>query len=244
MFPQFYTGASGLVAAGKSLELTANNLANVRTPAYRPDRPLFASYLSAESSKGRPVAPGREPMSVSVAGGWRSDRPGPLRETGNPLDVALKGPGWLRVQTPEGERYTRAGSLTRGQDGTLSTQHGFAVLDDRGVPIRLPDGKVGIAPDGTLTVGDAVVARLGVADPGMANMDREGENLWRATGQVNQLTPEQTRIAQGFLEESGVEATRELMTMIETQRMFDMQQRIVNLTANTVVPGALKLGEP
>ena len=244
MFPQFYTGASGLVAAGKSLELTANNLANVRTPAYRPDRPLFASYLSAESVQGRPAAPGTEPMSVSVAGGWRSDRPGPLRETGNPLDVALKGPGWLRVQTPQGERYTRAGSLTRGQDGALSTQHGFAVLDDRGVPIQLPDGKVGIAPDGTLTVGDAVVARLGVADPAMANMVREGENLWRAAGQVNQLTPEQTRMAQGFLEESGVEATRELMTMIETQRMFDMQQRIVNLTANTVVPGALKLGEP
>lgn len=244
MFPQFYTGASGLVAAGKSLELTSNNLANLRTPAYRPDRPLFASYLSAESAQGRPVQPGSEPLSVSLAGGWRPDMQGPLRETGNPLDVALKGPGWLRVQTPDGERYTRAGSLTRREDGMLSTQHGFPVLDDRGVPIQLPDGKVQIAPDGTLTVGDAMVARLGVADPGMANMAREGENLWRATGPVNQLAPEQTRLAQGFLEESAVEATRELMTMIESQRMFDMQQRIVDLTANTVVPSALKLGEP
>jgi flagellar basal body rod protein FlgG len=244
MFPQFYTGASGLVAAGKSLELTSNNLANLRTPAYRPDRALFASYLSAEAARVGPAARASGPVGVALAGGWRSDRPGPLRETGNPLDVAFQGPGWLRVATPAGERYTRAGSLTRGPDGTLATQHGFAVLDDRGVPIQLPDGKLQIAPDGSLTVGDALVARLGVADPAMATMTREGENLWRADGAVAELPPERTKLAQGFVEESGVEATQELITMIESQRMFDMQQRVVDLTANTVVPGALKLGEP
>jgi flagellar basal body rod protein FlgG len=244
MFPQFYTGASGLVAAGKSLEVTSNNLANLRTPAYRPDRPLFASYLSQEAARQAPAAAGTGPQGVTVAGGWRSDRPGPLRETGNPLDVALQGPGWLRVATPAGERYTRAGSLTRGPEGQLTTQHGFSVLDDRGVPIQLPEGQVQIAADGSLTVGDALVARLGIVDPGLAEMTREGENLWRAAGPVDALPPERTQLAQGFIEESGVEATQELITMIESQRMFDMQQRVVDLTANTVVPGALKLGEP
>jgi flagellar basal-body rod protein FlgF len=244
MFPQFYTGASGMIAAGKSLEATSHNLANLRTPAYRPNRPTFASYVSEALAQSVPDGQVSAPVGVTVTGGWRSRQGGPLRETGNPLDVALKGEGWLRVETDRGERFTRAGSLTRGDDGALVTSQGHRVLDDAGVPIFLPDGLAQIGNDGTLTVGDAVVARLGVANPDLADMSPEGGNLWVAFGEVGELPLEQVEMAQGYLEESGVEATAELVRMIEGQRMFEMQHRMVDLTANTVLPAAIKLGEP
>lgn len=241
MFPQFYTGASGMVASQKSLDLVANNLANVNTPAYVPQRPLFESYLDSRVAQAGALARGSRPEGVGLSGSWSPDQPGPMRSTGNPMDLAIEGPGWFRVLGDQGERLTRAGSMTRSREGLLTTLAGLPLLDDKGRKILLPEGELSVAADGTLTVGDSVVARLGLADALVADLTREGESLWKPKGKVSSLDPRNTNLRQGFLEGSGVSATSELVSMVEAQRLFEMQQKVVNVTANTVARRALEL---
>ncbi len=250
MLPQLYTGASGMVASARTLDVVANNLANTRTPGYTPDRALFSSYLNEElAAQTREGA--RAFAQVRMAGNWRSDAPGPLRSTGNPLDLAIQGEGFFRVQTPQGERLTRAGAMQRLPDGTLATADGHPLLDENGRPIVLPEGQVAVASDGTVTVsliedgrltgGQDIVARIGLTKASVNEMLREGASLWKPNASAAPIPAEQTEITQGFIEQSGVQATQELVNMIQAQRLFEMQQRVVNVTANTVLKRALDL---
>lgn len=244
MFPQLYTAASGMVAGEQALYIVAGNLANLRTPGYRADRPLFETYLSAVASArvpgGRPVAP----QGVVLASSWRPDEQGPLRETGNEFDLALQGPGWFRVATAGGERLTRAGTFSRAVDGRLVTLHGHDVLDAAGRPIRLPQGRLAVTADGSVTVDGAVVAKLGLAQATAQALLREGETLWVPGGAVQPLAGGATSVRQGFIEESGVDATGELVTLIQAQRNYELQQKLLDLTANTLARRAIELGEP
>ncbi|RMG47385.1 MAG: flagellar hook basal-body protein [Acidobacteria bacterium] len=244
MFPQLYTAASGLIAGERALELVTNNLANVRTRGYRPDRPVFSSYLPPGSAPRAAGPAGPVPRGVALAGSYRPDLPGPIRPTGAPLDLAIQGKGWFRVATPRGLRLTRDGSFQRDAEGRLVTAAGDPVLDDRGRPIRLPAGRVEIATDGTVRAGDNVIARIGLADAEGRELEREGGSLWRPAGTPPVLAAGETHLLQGHLEESGVNATEELVRMIEAQRMFEMQQRMVHLTANELARRALEIGNP
>ncbi len=247
MFPELYTAASGMIAGQRSIDLVANNLANVRTAGYRPDRPLFAAYVEsargpASATSGVPAARG-----VRIAGAWRPDTPAALRETGGSLDVALSGKGYFRLGTPSGERLTRNGAFTLAPDGRLVTSSGDFVLDDKGQPIKLQGGPVTISPDGTIETGGVdgepgtVVARLGIADAAGVNLMREGKTRWRPEGPVAALADGEANVAQGFLEESGVSATEELVSLIAAQRLFEMQQKVVDVSANQIARQALSL---
>lgn len=243
MFPQLYTAASGIVAGEQTLDLVAGNLANVRTPGYRPDRPLFEGYLSEAARAAFPGGEPAIPREVALVSAWRSEESGPLRETGNPFDIAIEGEGWFRVRTPQGERLTRAGSFQRGPDAQLVTGHGYPVLDAAGRPITLPDGRILVAPDGSVTVDEVNVGRLGLARAKAGALTREGELLWRFDGELQRLDPAQVKVRQGVIEESGVNATGELVTLIDAQRMYEMQQKVLDVTANTLARKAIELGD-
>lgn len=245
MFPQLYTAASGIVAGEQTLDLVTSNLANARTPAFRPDRPVFATYLSeAAAAASSPSGRADAPREVMLAAAWRGEEQGPITETGGPFDLALQGPGWFRVATPNGERLTRAGAFSRAADGRLVTQHGHSVLDTNGRPIVLPEGRIAVAPDGSVTVGEAPAGRIGLAQAVAATLKREGEMLWiPADGAVVPLAGDGTAIRQGYLEQSGVNATSELVSMIEAQRLYEMHQKLVDVTANTLARKAIELGE-
>ena len=244
MFPQLYTAASAMVTGEQTLDLVTGNLANIRTPGFRPDRPVFATYLSALTASNVPGGFPAAPRGVVLVSSWRSDDPGPLRQSGNPLDLALAGPGWFRVSTPNGERLTRAGNFTRANDGRLVTVQGYDVLDDNGHPIQLPEGRIGFGTDGTVTVDDNVVARLGLAQGRAQDMVREGQTLWKPPAKPAPLDMKDTQVQQGFLEESAVDTTSELVTLIQAQRMYEMQNKILDMTANTLARKAIELGEP
>lgn len=241
MFPQLYTGASGMIASEKNLDLVTHNLANLNTPAYVPERPLFATYLDNQLRQGASDGAPPAPPQVALDASWRPTDHGPLRPTENPFDLALRGPGFFRVQSDSGELLTRAGSLSRSADGLLTTTGGLPLLDERGRQITLPEGPMAIAADGTVSVAGEQVARLGLAGAPLAQLERVGDALWKTQGQVAALDPEQAQVVQGFIEDSGVEPTTELVSMIEAQRMFEMQQRVVNLTVNTLAKHALEL---
>ena len=137
----FYAACAGLLASDQSLDIAANNLANLNTTGFRGQTELFRS-LVAQSGGVPMTALNRAINNYGVIGGtYMNANPGHLGETGNPLDFALEGPGFLAVQTKAGLRYTRNGNFQVDTDGSLLTATGDHVLGDQG-PVKLPNGPV------------------------------------------------------------------------------------------------------
>ena len=127
-------GLSRQVALGRELDVVANNIANMNTTGFKADGSIFEEYLSPTARTG--ASADNKISFVRDRGTWHDMSQGPTEHTGNPLDVVIDGKGFLVVQTPRGERYTRNGSLQVGPTGNLMTAEGFPVVGDSG-PITL-----------------------------------------------------------------------------------------------------------
>ena len=241
MYPHLYTAASGLTSSRRELEIVADNLANLRTPGFRPARGLFVAGGGRPAQRSGPGPSGTLPVGVRVAELWHPARALPLRSTGNPFDLAIDGRGWFEVRTPGGVRLTRAGNFTRGEGDLLVNADGFPVLGRDGKPVKLPAGRLAIAEDGSVTVDEQPVGQLAVVDVEDGTLTREGGTLWSTTAKPRPLDAGSVRVRAGYLEESGVEATEELVAMIQAQRLFEMNQRLIDVTVNTVARRALEL---
>lgn len=259
MYNGLYTAYLGMRARQRALDATANNIANASTSGFKADRLIYSSIAAAESETAQREAPattvntsaGAQPngqtvgnatdaakalqaRSVGVVAGGATDlSTGAMRETGRALDLAINGEGFLAVQTPRGERYTRAGALTLDQTGQLVTQNGDLVIGDGG-PITLPPGEPTIGEDGTISVGKQTVARLKLVrfnDP-RAALVKEGSSLFAATGTERPRAATGAGVIQGALETSNVNAVSEMVAMMQNSREFDSLQRSVTLLMN------------
>ena len=143
-------GLSRQVALGREMDVVANNIANLNTTGFKADGSIFEEFLA---SAARADQTGGQVSFVRDRGIWHDMSQGPVEHTGNSLDVAIDGKGFLVVQTPRGERYTRNGSMQINASGQLVTSDGFAVLGDGG-PIQFQpnDRQVSISRDGTISV--------------------------------------------------------------------------------------------
>ncbi len=215
-----YIILSRLSAQQRASQYTAQNLANADTPGYRAVRPVFAQHLDRDA---RGLAERDIHFSWDRAS-WRDAAPGTIQSTGNPLDVALGGEGWFSVETPRGERYTRAGRFTIGADGRLTDAQGNAVLGAEGRPIAISpaDTRIEILGDGTVRSENGVLGRLRVvrfADE--QALRAEGDRLFDAAGQAPEDVP-RPAVLQGSLEGSNVQAVMEMTRMMEELREFQM----------------------
>ena len=137
-----YTALSGAMAQNQQLDTIANNIANANTPAFKGDKNTFKEYLTVLEKTPSVIQVPRIPASiesfydmqgtdksfVDVSGTFTDFQQGPLKPTNNPLDIGLEGKGFLEVQTPQGTRYTRKGTLNISAEGRLVTSDGYAVL--------------------------------------------------------------------------------------------------------------------
>jgi flagellar basal-body rod protein FlgG len=163
--------------------------------------------------------------------------PGVLRETGRPLDVALDGDGFLVVQTPRGERYTRAGALTVDASGQLVTQRGELIVGENGpITIRRGKGDLGIGTDGSISVDGQPAGKLRIVrfNDARAALKKEGDSVFMATGKEEPQDANGTRVVQGVLELSNVNAVTEMATMMHNSREFDSLQRSITLMMNDI----------
>ena len=172
-----------------------------------------------------------------LSGGATDFTAGVMRETGRALDVALDGEGFFVVQTPRGERYTRAGNLTVDAAGQLVTQRGEIVVSDKG-PITVARGKgeLTIGADGSVSVGTQQLGKLKVVrfDNIRNALQKEGDSLFVATGKEKPQDVNNTRVVQGVLELSNVNAVSEMATMLHNSREFDSLQRSISLMMNDI----------
>ncbi len=236
-----YVAMTGASQALEQQGQIANNLANASTTGFRAQLSAFraAPLRTQDQLADGDTAVTRTYVVDSTPG---SDfQPGPIQQTGNPLDVSLTGPGWLTVQTPDGnEAYTRAGNLTVNADGQLVTQNNLPVVGNSG-PISVPPGaQVTISTDGTisaLTPGDpynaiATVDQLKLVNPDPKTMVRGDDGLFRqSSGQPADADPT-VMVEPGTIEGSNVNPVNEMVAMIANSRQFDMQMKAVQTADN------------
>lgn len=206
----------------RAMDIVANNVANVNTTGYKRENVSFDSYL-AQPTKDDAF------LFAIDSGTYRDEVQGATITTGNPLDLALQGPGYFAVQTAAGTRYTRAGSFQVNSAGEIVTASGEKLLGDGGQPIVLPDDSQDllIAPDGTVSVMSGTsTASTQVGRVRTMKFANEkglmpvGNNMFSSN---DTPTPdEDSHIVQGALEQSNVQAISEMTHMIQVSRSYEM----------------------
>ncbi len=221
-----YVAASGTVARLEQIEVLAQNLAHVRSPGFKRSTVAFHDLLDQERGK-RAIDADKDFVQVDDPVARLEE--GPLVKTDNPLDLALSGPAFLRVETSAGERLTRNGRMILGQDGALRTQAGLPVLGSDGARIHLPTDVIPeIDADGTIRTGETYLGRIGLTRVDLAGtLDRDAAGLFMppaepaaAAGPVS--------VMQGFIEESNTPAIAMMTELIEVQRNYEALHQVIS----------------
>lgn len=219
-------GLSRQVALGRELDVVANNVANINTTGFKADGSMFEEYLSPTA---RTNLNGKVSF-VQDRGTWHDLGQGAIEHTGSPLDVAIDGKGFLVVQTPRGERYTRNGALQIGANGNLMTTDGLPVLGDGGpITFQPNDRQVSITSNGTVSVRagtstiDSVRGKLRIVSFDQAQsmrLTKDGGGTFAAPAGVTPQADTASRVAQGAIEKSNVRGVVEISRMIEITRTY------------------------
>lgn len=233
-----YVALSSQIALEKRLNTIADNVANASTIGYRATGVKFEDVVSGLGDKS---------LSFVTSGDtYISDTNGPLRETGNPFDFAIKGNAWFGIETPAGTVMTRDGRFTLTENGDLVTIEGYAVLDAGGAPIQLDprNGAPRAGADGSLRQGDNLVGALGLYnfDPG-PNFVRFGNSGIVPSGEPEPVVDRlDAGVAQGFLEESNVNPVLEITRLIMVQRAFENGAAMIRDTESSYDEAIQTLG--
>ncbi len=247
MIRSLWISKTGLDAQQTQLDVVANNLANVGTTGFKRSRVAFEDLLyqnirqaGANSSQqtqlptGLQIGTGVRPVATP-----RMFTQGNLQQTGNQLDLAINGQGFLQIQMPDGTTaYTRDGSLHTDANGQLVTANGFALSPSITIPANAQSVTVG--QDGTVTItvpGQAAPQNVGqiqlasFVNPG--GLESKGQNLFvetAASGTASTNAPGTNGLGllnQGFLETSNVNVVEELVSMIQTQRAYEINSKAI-----------------
>lgn len=222
-----YVGLSRQMMLRRELDIVANNIANSDTTGFK---------VESLMAKAQPLAPavtqgGPRPVKfVADAGVARDFGQGALHRTEAPLDLGVEGNGFFKVSGPEGERYTRDGHFRTDERGKLTTQGGMGVLDEGGGEIILdPEkGAVTIASDGTVSQGAERVGKVAVVRfEDRSVLEKDGDNLYRNTSNLQPQAAPDARVRQGMLESSNVRPIVEITRMMEVTRAYESMTRLV-----------------
>lgn len=208
-----------MLAQTRRLDQITNNLANVDTAGYKKEDITFWEMLYRTDHYDARVG--------KAIHNTTDMEPGVIKETGNTLDFAIGGQGFFKIQTPEGVRYTRAGQFLTNNEGQLITPKGDLVLGDGG-PLLVAGDAISVADDGSITVDGQQAGVLAVVTfANLADLKKQGDNLFAVTGQAQEEQAENFSVKQGYLEKSNVSTMKELTAMIDLNRAYETQQRMV-----------------
>ena len=216
-----YTILAGEVGVLNNLAVVSNNVSNANTVGFKSDMMLFEKHLTDDVKTKNTM-----PSDVATLSNQKN---GSLQNTGNPLDLAIVGAGFFKVQTPNGIRYTRGGSFYRNVDGVLSTSSGYPLLtiDNDTINFNENDLDPEISEDGTVSVNGDVRATIGV-------VEFENQKLLRKSGDGLFQSDVEGDFASNFviknkmLESSNVEPIKEMVKMIELQRKMEVNTGFIS----------------
>jgi flagellar basal-body rod protein FlgF len=245
MHESIYIAASAGIKQARKMEVIAQNLANVTNTGYKKDALVFKEMMppfppdsSFDASKNVLLSPDKSNKNVSYVGitdSYTDFTPGGFKETGGSLDLAMDGEGFFKVETPDGPRYTRNGNFRLNTANQLVNQTGHQVLDrqDNPIVIDAPGAEIAIDGKGNISAGTGLV-NIPIGDIKMARFENEkslvkmGDGLYRQTGSIeNELEVTDTKMHQGFLENSNVTTVEEMTEMVGTLRLFETYQKMI-----------------
>ena len=260
MIRSLYTAATGMIAQQMNLDVIANNLANVNTAGFKKSRADFQDlmYQTIQEPGTAQGQAGTGPTGIQIGLGVRPAAvqriysTGDFQSTQNPLDLAIKGDGFIQVQNPNGELfYTRSGALKLNEQGQIVTSDGYVVqpaitIQPEAIGITIAeDGFVSVKLPGTTQqtqVGQLLLARF----QNQGGLKARGDNLFEeteASGSV-QLGPANQQgfgsLAQGFLENSNVSVVEEIVGMVTGQRAYEANSKVIQ-TADQLLSQAVNL---
>lgn len=234
------TAAAAMQARTETLAVVANNIANTSTTAYKADREFY-SLFKTEHARSDPQTNelAWEPVVQATAIDFTQ---GPLRTTGNPLDVALEGPGFLAVQVGDEVLYTRGGVVKLGTDGRLLTEAGLALLDVDGKLISVRKGAdLTLSENGAVIDAGTVIAELKMTEFKVSTqLSKAGNGLYRAQQAADPTTAAQTRLLQGHIEQSNVTPSEAAVRLIEAGRHFQWMSQATSLIGDGMLGQAVE----
>lgn len=214
------TRQSGLL---REIQVLAHNIANLSTTGFRREGLVFSEFV-------RQLDRQEEPLSMAAANAHQTYLvQGGLTATGGTFDLAIEGEGFFRIETPDGERLTRAGHFIPNAQGELVTPDGHRLLDLGGAAVFVPAdaAQIAISRDGTISADGQPLAQLGLVVPD------DPSSLRRASGVLHSvegdiLPVENPVILQGFLEDSNVNPISEMARLVAVQRAYESGQKFLD----------------
>jgi flagellar basal-body rod protein FlgF/flagellar basal-body rod protein FlgG len=227
-----YAALAGAISREQAINSVANNLANVNTSGYKRSQVSFESVLSGEqqSQQAKNINYDR------VATNYNDFSPGSIRETSDPLNLALDGKGFFKVQGADEVLYTRSGNFAINSDGILTTVNGLPVLDNNGAQINVPETdikNIHINNEGTLYVlgednTSTTVATLAVAEvEDTKELTHVSDTMFSLNDPNMEFPATDYRAIQGSLEMSNVNMTAEMTKMIDYNRTFETYHKVL-----------------
>lgn len=239
-----YQAMSGAKAMLQRQDALSNNLANASTAGFKADLMAFRAVPVRQEGTATTRV-----YSLEASAGF-DPQPGTQTATGNPLDIAVQGEGYIAVQGLDGnEAYTRDGSMQIGADGTLQSNAGLPILSDGG-PISVPQGaQVTIGLDGTvnaMTPGQPVtqVGRIKLVNPPAADLTKGLDGMLRTTTGDPVPADETVKVASGVQEGSNVNVVESMVGMIAVSRQFEMQMQMMQRAEQNAQHAAQLLAPP
>ncbi|MEI6231515.1 MAG: flagellar hook basal-body protein [Planctomycetota bacterium] len=222
-----YSLVSGMSARWQKQDSHSTNISGASAIGQKRLMTTFSSFQKALQDAQQPSS-GTSFQSPSVSAqtpafDWS---PGRMKLTGESLDVAIQGPGFFQVQTPNGTSLTRDGHFKLDSSNRLVTSQGHPVLGESG-PITFSSRDVNIKSDGTLTAKGQNAGRLKLVMPERLNQLKSEDGTYFSSGAAKLVRASSATLAPNYLEESNVDLPREMVGMIQNQRMSDMLSRAV-----------------
>lgn len=241
-----YTAASGMMLQLAKQDVVANNIANSSTNSFKRQLAVSCSYptmqISRREGSGAKAlqAIGQMGTGALVGGVFTDFSTGSMIQTGAPADMALGGDAYFVVETPQGERFTRCGSFKINFDGLLSTGQGFPVLDENGEYVFVEPGFT-VDNQGNISANGTTLTTLQlVSFENQYSLVPVGENLFAANDDY--VAAEDPQLMQGYVEQSNVNAVREMVNLLEAVRAYEMLQKVVQAEDELIQVAVDKVG--
>ena len=240
MSHSLFLAFTGLNSRAKALDVAANNIANLNSPGFKRQLLSFSntSRLPADQTSEIERATNGSLVSVRTVVDMS---PGELIRTGNPLHVALSGDGFFAVETPQGIRYTRNGSLRLSKNNELVSGEGYPLLRmdataaGKESRLVLPEGMVEISASGAVSVDGVRAGQLKIVSfQETAHLSKVGGTLFEASPAARESVPSEISLKQGFLERANVNPIAGMAEMISIMRSFEMLSRAVRSLSDNV----------
>lgn len=247
MIRSLWTAKTGLDAQQTNLDVIANNLANVSTNGFKRSRAVFEDllYQTLRQPGAQATQQNQVPSGLTLGTGVRpvsTERifvQGSLQQTQNPLDIAINGSGFFQIQMPDGTlAFSRDGAFQRDSTGQVVTSSGYPLSPAITVPANTLS--ITISRDGivsALTAGSTAPTQIGTVQlatfVNVGGLQSVGENLFVETASSGTPTPNTPGtngagvLNQGYVETSNVNVAEELVTMIQTQRAYEINSKVV-----------------